>query len=128
MHMQDQKLGEVGPYTVGVLHVERKDQANQFIMLQVQDQALSWMLTALEQKFVYASSGSGELISIDQSQLPDITMKGPETSEYNKQVGFFKYTPGRPPAGYKAQYVFLKMDYPAKVVLISQAQYIAIAG
>jgi hypothetical protein len=128
LQVQDQVLGQVNSYRVGVLHVQRQDQVNQFITLQVQEQPLAWTLTPLEQKVVDRGLSAGTIIFIDQKQLPDVTMNGPVIAQDHQEVAFFKATPSHVSTGYEAQYVFLQIEYPSKVVLISQAQYIEIAG
>jgi hypothetical protein len=131
-----QTLGQIGAYTIGVLHIGRFDhagqlvnRAGQIISMTITAPALvgaaPWRLAPLHQLIVepHAQTAWGALGAY-QDGLPEAQWSGPVQAQL---VSYVKVVmPGQ--AVGARRYVFVRSDGPVTVQVISQAQYLALAG
>jgi len=131
-----QVLGQIGAYTVGVVHVGRGQNVAQTIILKVQpktaagaDVGAPWRLTPMQQLMPepHANTARGGLATTlngAPGALPEAQWFGEVMPQL---VGYVKVIiPGQPVAN--RSYVFLRSDDPIVVTVITKAQYLAIAG
>lgn len=121
-----QSLGQLGPWNVGVIHTIGLNRTHQIILLQVfapGERTIAWHLEPLIQLRDDARGGIlwSNPININQVGHSTIYWYGPVMQE---QVAFFRYTALRKPPAY----IFVRIDDPTTVQIISKAQYLAIAG
>ena len=123
---QDESLGTLGAYTIGVLHVRRIDRAGQVITIQMKiaGHSNTWSLSPLQQLLLDNRPNTTVSIFVDQRQLPDITWSGPVMDQ---QVAYMQDI-STSHINANTAHIFLRLDDPIKVQIISQAQFIAIAG
>jgi hypothetical protein len=127
-----ESLGSLGEYDIGIVHVAWIDRPGQVIRLQIfssQDGLLLGELTPLRQLQYPVYQGGGKLggIGLAQTACPEILFQGPVKRE---QVAFFMRTLQQQPAsGMTHLFLQIPRGYgEAAVSLISQADYLAIAG
>jgi len=128
----DQTLGQIGAYTVGVVHVTRGQNVAQTITLEITPSTASgtsigviWHLAPLKQliptqQHTWVSGGA----TTNPNALPDAQWSPQVMSQ---QVSYVKIImPGELAAS--RAYVFLRSDDPVTVTVITKAEYLAIAG
>jgi hypothetical protein len=123
-----QTLGQLGPFTVGVVHVFRFSRVGQMIELQIMppgENKASLRLEPLKQLTAETSENTenGEIYP-GVGGLPEVDFNGPVMRE---SVAYFR-GPASNQQKSSRSYVFLRMDDPVVVSVITQAQYISIAG
>jgi hypothetical protein len=121
-----QPLGQLGPWNVGVIHTTGLNRTHQIILLQIVapgERTITWHLEPLIQLRDDPLGGIlwRNPININQVGHSTIYWYGPVMQE---QVAFFRYTALRKPPAY----IFVRIDDPATVQIINEAQYLAIAG
>ncbi len=131
----NQTLGQIRAYTVGVIHVARRSQAGQLITLQISPIAASgvtdttWRLAPLRQimdepspskaRFNLATDASGH-----SNGLPEAIWSGVDGVQ---QVSYLKVVmPGQPVS--QRSYIFVRSDDPVTVNVITESEYLAVAG
>ncbi len=124
-----QPLGVLGNVNVGVIHVRLLNRVNQSIELHISPPGEStqhWKLAPLKQMIDEMHPGVFTDLFSDLHPLgiPTIAFNIPATTG---QVAYFRLVQ---PAHSTSQpaYVFLKMDQPTLVSLITKEQFLAIAG
>jgi hypothetical protein len=122
-----QSLGQLGAFNVGVVHAHVLNRVGQIIALQITPSVESastptWRLAPLKQLLNNAFANWG--FPIEQAELPEVFWYGPVMKE---QVGFFKSTGANQP-GSRTLHIFLRLDDPVAVKIITQAEYLSIAG
>lgn len=122
-----QPLGQLGIFTVGVIHISRFSRAGQSIGLQIIPLRAntSWNLVPLKQvrDEQHVDTSRYEIPS-DPGQTPQVEFYGPVMQQ---QVAYFTdIVPGQPAS--KNPHIFMRIDDPAAVALITQAEYLSIAG
>ena len=122
-----ESLGQLGDYNVGVIHVDWLNRAVQVIDLSITSQEGSPLIGHItplkqlqEEPHREALTHGG--ITIPQNELPEVQWATPVMME---QVAFFKNTVPHQPG---PTHIFVKLDDPSKVEIISQAEYLKIAG
>lgn len=123
-----QPLGSLGAFSVGVIRVSRVTRVGQIIALQITlpaEKFPTWELSPLRQLIKEPNAARSLYgLSIDQNELPAVTWYGPVTAQ---QVAFFKDTTAGRSASH-ASHVFLNLANAHMILIITQAQYLAIAG
>jgi hypothetical protein len=122
-----QLLGQLSTFKIGVIHMPLLNQAKQIISLQITlltKNTPSWHIAPLKQLINEPHNGSRYSFSTDLKELPNITLYGPVMQE---QVAFFKDTSLKEPTSSPSR-IFLRLDDPTKVAIITQAEYLTIAG
>ena len=124
-----QPLGVLGNVNIGVIHARLLNRVNQSIELHISvpgDSALHWKLAPLKQMINDPHPGSftNRFWDLHPLGIPTIAFDVPITTG---QVAYFHLVQ---PAHSTRQpvYVFLRMDHPTIVSLISKDQFVAIAG
>lgn len=121
-----QQLGTIDGWTVGVVHCERTNRANQEITLHVtfsESQTWLWQFSPLRQlRWQPHRESTREDESIPQEILPVIEWQGPLRRE---RVGYFVNRTRRQKPE-KATYIFVRLDHPSNVTVITRSKYIAI--
>jgi len=125
LQTQDQPLGKLGVYTIGVLHIHRSNRLNQVLTIQVTtpDHPTHWNIQPLKQLFVDSQPNLREDFAVGQNNFPEITWYGPVMMQ---QVAFFKDTSNKN-AGPDAPHIFLRLGTPNVVSTISKSEYLSIA-
>jgi len=122
-----QPLGQLSTFKIGVIHMPRLNQAKQIVSLQITlltRNTPSWHIAPLKQLINEPHNGSRYSFSINPKELPNITLYGPIMQE---QVAFFKDTSLGKPTSSPSR-IFLRLDDPTIVAIITQAEYLTIAG
>ena len=124
-----QPLGVLGNVTIGVIHTKLINKALQIIELHITPPGEStplWTLTPLQQMIDEPHPGNSTYGFEDLSRIgiPTIEFYGPVMME---QVAYFRLVKPTQSTS-RPTHIFLKMDHPVLVSLISQEQYLAIAG
>lgn len=124
-----QSLGYLDGFNVGVVHARGLNRVGQIIALQITPlgkNTPTLRLAPLKQLLNYSfdSTRIYEGFPIEQTGLPGIFWYGPVKME---QVAFFKNTVSNPPGGH-ATYIFVRLDDSIVVKVITQEEYLAIAG
>ncbi|HZU67233.1 MAG TPA: zf-HC2 domain-containing protein [Ktedonobacteraceae bacterium] len=118
-----QSFGSVGSFNVGVVRARGLNRVGQIITLQITLPGKStpaWHLAPLKQLFNYPFDSSRTYwgFPIEQAELPAVLWYGPVTKAY---VAFFKNT-------VTGVHLFVRIDDPVAVKIITQKEYLAIAG
>lgn len=126
-----QVLGQISGYSIGVIHVDWANHVDQFIVLQLTlvsptgARAGTWQLTPLQQVSSDPHPDGRFQIDTSDSGLPEAdwfkAFMGAHTVSYVKII-----LPGQPVAD--RSYVFVRSDDPLTVIVITKADYLAIAG
>jgi hypothetical protein len=128
----DQVLGQISAYTIGVIHVARINRTNHLIDLQLTAVSPTgagvdtWHLAPFKQLMLDPHPGSGWY------DFRAITTALPEVPWYDVFEGMHRVSnvkviiPGQPVAD--RSYLFVSSDDPVKVLVITKAQYLSIAG
>jgi hypothetical protein len=123
-----QSLGQLGTSNVGVIHVQGLSRAHQIIALQIIPpgrKTPAWQLAPLDQIIDDPHpNDSTTSFSVEQIGHQEIIWYGPVMFE---QVAFFKQTISSHSASHSS-YIFVRIDNPRMVTVITKAQYLAIAG
>ena len=122
-----QPLGQLSAFKIGVIHMPRLNQVKQIISLQttlLTRNTPNWHIAPLKQLIDEPHNGSHYSFTIDSKELPNITFYEPVMQE---QVAFFKDTSSGVPTSSPSR-IFLRLDDPTKVAIITQAEYLTIAG
>ena len=124
-----QPLGVLGTVSVGVIHARLFNRVNQSIELHISppgDSTQHWKLAPLKQSINDPHPGGfiDSFSDLHPPGIPTITFNVPITTG---QVAYFRLIQ---PAHSTSQpvYIFLKMDQPTLVSLITKEQFLAIAG
>ena len=119
-----QSLGQLGPFDTGVLHVKIFHLTGQIIELRITPVGKNeptWKLAPLKQILDEQGEGSQYGFSIQTPQPSGVLWFGPVKEE---TVAFFKESETKP----NASYVFVRFDDASLVKVITQAEYLRIAG
>lgn len=123
-----QSLGQLGASNIGVIHVQGLSRAHQIIALQILlfgRKTPAWQLAPLQQLITDPHpNDSIASFSIEQIGHPEIVWYGPVMFE---EVAFFKQMASSHSAS-DSSYIFVRIDDPYIVKVITKAQYLAIAG
>jgi hypothetical protein len=123
-----QTLGQIGAYSIGVMHIQHLNRADQVVTVAITPSlpgAATWRLSPIHQLIVepHAQTAYGELVGFSDG-LPEAQWSPPVQAQL---VSYVKVIiPGQPIAD--RTYVFVRSDDPVNVQVISKAQYIALAG
>lgn len=123
-----QYLGQLGNFQIGVIHVNRFSSSGQTILLSIrslESKKILWQLRPLKQlnQELHENTARYGLLT-DQTQLPAVEWNGPLMKE---QVVFFS-TNVYNDSSSKKVYIFLRLDDPIKVDIITVDQYRSIVG
>jgi len=126
-----QALGQIGAYTIGVIHVTRNNRSGQFVTLAITPSvagAATWQLAPLQQRFPAPPPRHTRIgMWVTPEGLPEAQWLGPVTEQEVTYLIYVKVViPGQPVAD--RTYVFFQYDDPVVVKALTKAQYIAIAG
>jgi len=124
-----QPLGVLGNVNIGVIHAQLINISHQIIELHITppgESTLLWKLALLKQLIDEPHSGNSTYGFEDLSHIgiPTIAFYGPVMME---QVAYFRLVEPAQSTNQPA-HIFLRMDHPLLVSLITQEQYLAIAG
>lgn len=124
-----QSAGYLGGFNIGIVHARGLNKVGQIIALLITPPGKSTSalrLAPLKQllNYPFDSSRAYQGFPVEQTGLPEIFWYGPVMME---QVAFFKSTVSNQPGGHAA-YIFVQIDDPIVVRVITQKEYLAIAG
>lgn len=127
-----ESLGSLGEYDIGIVHIAWVDRPGQVMRLQIfpsQDGLLLGELTPLRQLHYPTYQGGEKLggIGLAQTACPEVLFQGPVKRE---QVAFFRHVLQQQSVS-DMPHLFLQISRvydEVAVLLISQADYLAIAG
>ncbi len=124
-----QSLGYLGEFNAGVVHARGLNWVGQIIALQITPPGKSspaLRLAPLKQllNFSFDSSRAYWGFPVEQTGLPGILWSGPVMMQ---NVAYFKSTVSNQPGGHAA-YIFVRLDDPIVVKVITEKEYLAIVG
>ncbi|MEO8970835.1 MAG: zf-HC2 domain-containing protein [Ktedonobacteraceae bacterium] len=124
-----QSLGYLGGFNVGVVHARGLNRVGQIIALQITPPGKNTptlRLAPLKQLLNYPFDSSRTYwgFPVEQTGLPEVFWYGPVMME---NVAFFKSGNAKQPGGH-VTYIFVRLDDPIVVKVITQKEYLAIAG
>lgn len=126
-----QTLGQIDEYTVGVMHIEHLNRADQLVTLAITPSlvgAATWRLSPIHQRIYepHAQTATG-VFGAYSDGLPEAQWHWPVVLQGELELSYVKVVlPGQPVANHS--YVFVRSDSSANVQVMSKAQYIALAG
>ena len=119
-----QPLGQLGPYTISVLHVKRSSYAGQVLSLKITspgESRFTWSLTPLEQVSQETHENTAYYgFFLDTATLNEVSWHEPAMDQ---QVSYLEYK-----AKMGQAYLFLKRGDPSVVTVITRSEYLSIAG
>ncbi|HLZ58916.1 MAG TPA: zf-HC2 domain-containing protein [Ktedonosporobacter sp.] len=124
-----QPLGQIGSFMVGVIHASFSNTVGQSISLQItlpEKKTVAWKLDILKQLGLQGPiqpDGPG-FFNTEQNNVAPVTFVGPVRRQLVAYFG--STTPLDGQTG--ASHVFLRLDDPITISVISQQDYLAIAG
>lgn len=135
--VQVQSLGKLGDFEIGVIHItDWKNRPGQLISLKVQPPTVVntnnnknpvWDLPALQQLNPISPATTGGMFLSDTAGSPNVAFNGPSGLNFDRQAGFI-WLDDVTRTVYSPPLIFIEIDQADKVTLVSQQEYVDIAG